>query len=137
MNTAALFTGIEHLAIAAREPGRLAQWYISTLGFRVRTTLDGGPGKPQAYLLEATSGSWLEIFAAESGKAGVERKNTAPALAHVAILVSDFDSAQAFLDKAGVRSEGAERTAPFGARVRFYRDPEGNLFHILFRPRPL
>ena len=31
----------------------------------------------------------------------------------------------------------AARDAPFRARARFYRDPEGNLFHILFRRKPL
>jgi len=137
MDTANFFTGIEHLAIAARDPERLAQWYVSTLGFRVRTTLDGGPGKPQAYLLEAASGSWLEVFAADSVKGGGQRSNTEPGLAHLAILVSDFDAAQARLDQAGVSSAGPERAAPLSSRVRFYRDPEGNLFHILFRPWPV
>jgi glyoxylase I family protein len=137
MGTTDLFTGIEHLAIAARDPARLAQWYVATLGFRVRATLDGGPGKPQAYLLESGSGPLIEIFAADKNRRGAERVNTDPGLAHIAILVSDFDAAQERLDKAGVRSEGAERAAPLGARVRFYRDPEGNLFHILFRPKPI
>jgi len=137
MDAADLFTGMEHIAIAARDPARLAEWYVATLGFRVRKTLDGGPGKPQAHLLESGSGAWVEIFVADSVKGGVERSNTDPGLAHIAMVVSDFDAAQAFLDKVGVRSEGAERAAPLGARVRFYRDPEGNLFHILFRPKAL
>ncbi|MGD0092768.1 MAG: VOC family protein [Planctomycetota bacterium] len=132
-----LFTGIEHLALAARDPERLVQWYVVTLDFHVRTTLDSGPGKPRAYLIESGSGSLIEVYAADQGKCPTERQNADQGLAHIAILVSNFDAAQARLDKAGVRSEGAGRAAPLGARVRFYRDPEGNLFHILFRPKPL
>jgi len=132
-----VFSGIEHIAIAARDPERLAEWYIAALGFRVRIALDNGPGKPKTYLLELGARSMIEVLPADAGKSGVERANTDPGLAHLAITVNDLDAAHAQLLAAGAKAEGDERAAPFGARVRFYRDPEGNLFHILFRPTPL
>jgi len=130
-------TGIEHIAIAARDPERLAAWYIATLGFRVRIAFDNGPGKPKTWLLELGNGAMLEVFAADAEKQSVERGNGDPGFVHLATTVNDFDAAHAQLVAAGARAEGGERAAPFGARVRFYRDPEGNLFHILFRPVPL
>ena len=130
-------TAIEHLALAARDPERLAEWYVATLGFRIRLVLDDRPGPQKAYLLQAGAGTLLEIYPADECPGGTERSNTAPGLAHFALLVRDFNAAQSRLDQAGVRSEGAERAGPLCARVRFYRDPEGNLFHILFRPQPL
>jgi catechol 2,3-dioxygenase-like lactoylglutathione lyase family enzyme len=133
----ALFSGIEHVAIAARDPERLAVWYIATLDCRTRITFDNGPGRPKTWLLELGAGPMLEVFAADAAKQGVERGNGDHGFVHLAITVGDFDAAHARLTAAGARTEGDERSAPFGARVRFYRDPEGNLFHILFRPAPL
>ncbi|HEY3320599.1 MAG TPA: VOC family protein [Planctomycetota bacterium] len=133
-----LFTGIEHFAIASKEPAALVAWYQRVLGFRIRTTFDNGPGKPNAFLIELSEGgTMIEIIPADAGKPFVEHQNTDPGYAHVAILVSDFNAAVDWLVASGARAEGPERSAAGGTRVRFYRDPEGNLFHILLRPQPL
>ncbi|MCY3020377.1 MAG: VOC family protein [Planctomycetota bacterium] len=132
-----VFTHVEHVAIAAGDPQRLAEWYCAVLGFHTRISMDNGPGCPRTYLVGLGAGPLIEILPAGPGNKVTLRANTEPGLVHVAILVSDFDAAQASLEAAGARAEGGERQAPLGARVRFYRDPEGNLFHILFRSAPL
>lgn len=134
----ALFTGIEHFSIAAHDTEALASWYGRVLGFRTRTTFDNGPGNPKAYMIELGQGGvMIEIIPADREKALSKKANTDPGMTHVAISVSDFDAAVRHLEAAGAFPDGAERIAPNGTRVRFYRDPEGNLFHILFRTQPL
>lgn len=133
-----LFVGIEHFAIASRSPEALAHWYVRELGFKIHTTFDNGAGKPFTYFIRlGDSGPFLELFAADREKSGREKPNSEPGLAHVAILVSDFEQAVAKMANSGARPEGELRTGPSGFRIQFYRDPEGNLFHILHRTNPL
>ena len=133
-----LFLGIEHLAIAAKNPQALAEWYSRVLGFRTRITFDNGAEKRQTFFIGLGLGCpYIELIPADQSKQNPEKPNADPGISHVAVLVSNFDRAVTALAEAGARREGEERAAPFGARVQFYRDPEGNLFHILFRPQPL
>jgi len=133
-----LFTRIEHVAIAARDPEALAAWYGSHLGFGVRITFDNGPEKPKTYMIALDNREpYIEIIPADLSHAPHERANTDPGLSHLAICVSDFDAALKRLVAAGARREGEERKAPYDSRVQFFRDPEGNLFHLLFRPTGL
>lgn len=133
-----MFTGIEHLAIAAHEPETLAAWYGRLLNFKTYLTFDNGPEKPKTCMIGLTpSGPFIEIIPAVREKPLSSKENLDPGISHIAVSVSDFDAAVAALDGAGVKKEGAERAAPFNSRVQFYRDPEGNLFHLLFRPKPL
>lgn len=132
-----LFTGMEHVALAALDPKGLAAFYARALGFKTRITFDNGPQKPKTYMIGLSDdGPFVEIIPADP-KPLSEKANNDPGLSHLAITVSDYEAAAAHLAKLGIRKEGEERKAPFGGRVQFYRDPEGNLFHILFRPTPL
>src|SRR5687768_12627602 len=131
-----LFLSIEHVAIAARDPKALAEWYSRVLGFSTHISFDNGPDKPRTFMMKLGNGPMIEIIPSDA-TTPVLRNNSQPGWIHAAILVSDFDRAHSALNEAGARREGEERAAPFGARVQFYRDPEGNLFHILFRPAPL
>jgi catechol 2,3-dioxygenase-like lactoylglutathione lyase family enzyme len=133
-----MFTGIEHLAIAAHDPEALAAWYGRTLNFRTFLTFDNGPEKPKTCMIGiSATGPLIEIIPATREKPLSSKENLDPGISHVAITVSDFDAAVAALDRAGTKKEGAERPAPYKSRVQFYRDPEGNLFHLLFRPTAL
>ena len=132
-----VFTGIEHLAIAARSPEALSDFYTRALGFRVQATFDNPDGQPKTYMLRLGNGPMLEIFPADRERAAREKQNVEPGIVHVAVLVSDFDEAARRLSQTAARPEGEERPAAKGGRVRFYRDVEGNLFHILWRPEPL
>ncbi|MEI6234990.1 MAG: VOC family protein [Planctomycetota bacterium] len=129
-----LFTGIEHTAIAARDSEKLAEWYAEHLDFKLAASVENGPEKPKTCFVHL-NGNFIEIMPCV--KDLPNRDNTDRGLSHLAIVVSDFDRAVAKLDGAGIEKDGAERAGPWGSRIQFYRDPDGNLFHLLWRPKPL
>lgn len=122
------FTGLEHTAIAAREPRALAQWYVDTLGFVINFEYDGN------YFVKAPNGAMLEIIPAE-GPAPETAMRT-PGLRHLAVAVADFDAAYAELKHKSIHFLGE----PFenqGNRLVFFQDPEGNILHLIQREKPL
>lgn len=127
------FSGIEHTALAARSPEGLADFYVRHMGFRNVTTFDNGATNPKTYMI-ALGSAMLEIFPCDRAKPVRERMNPDQGMAHIAITVRDFDAAVAELSRSPARIEGEERAGPLNSRAQFYRDPEGNLFHILWRP---
>jgi len=123
-----MFTGLEHVAIASPEPRRLADWYVTTLGFRLNFEYAGN------FFVRAPDGGMIEIIPSQ-GERGDAQMRT-PGLRHLAISVSDFDSAYAHLRGLGVNFAGE----PFenqGNRLVFFSDPDGNLVHLIQRPHPL
>jgi glyoxylase I family protein len=131
-----LFTGVEHIGVSAKSPEALTQFYVEALGFKVKATIQNGDGTPPTYLA-ALGNIMLEIMPADRVKFPREKPNTEPGIVHLAISVSNFEKAIAHLQNTAARPEGEERAGTFGSRIRFYRDPEGNLFHILYRPQVL
>jgi catechol 2,3-dioxygenase-like lactoylglutathione lyase family enzyme len=66
----------------------------------------------------------------------VSRENNDPGLTHVALSVADFEAAVAHLQANGVAFEGEVKVSG-EVKAHFFRDPEGNLLHVICRPRPL
>jgi glyoxylase I family protein len=123
-----LFTGLEHTAIASPDPGRLARWYVDVLGFVINFEYDGN------FFVKAPNGAMLEIIPAQ-GEAQENAMRT-PGLRHLAVMTTDFDAAHAALQEKGVLFAGE----PFenqGNRLVFFTDCDGNLLHLIRRPRPL
>jgi hypothetical protein len=79
----------------------------------------------------------VEIVPADRVKCPKEKQNNEAGIVHLAISVSHFEAAVEKLRVSTARPEGEERAGAHGARVQFYRDIEGNLFHILWRPKAL
>ena len=129
-----LFTGIEHAAIAARDTAALSSFYSEFVGFKIKHAIDPGDGKQKTFFI-CLGQNYIELM--PSSRETPPRENMDKGLSHLAILVSDFDRAVAHVNKSGTRKDGAERAGPAGARIQFYYDPEGNLFHLLWRPAPL
>ncbi len=123
-----MFTGIEHFAIASPNPKRLADWYVSTLDFEISYEYAGN------YFVEAPNGSLIEIIPAE-GERG-ESAMRSPGLRHIAIAVHDFEGARNQLASQGVKSEG-EPYENQGNHLVFFKDPDGNLLHLIQREKPL
>ncbi len=123
-----MFTGIEHFAIASPNPKRLADWYIANLEFEITFEYAGN------YFVEAKDGALIEIIPAE-GEAPATQIRT-PGMRHIAISVDDFDSAYRHLHDNGVTLEG-EPYSNEGNRLAFFRDPDGNLLHLIHRTKPL
>jgi glyoxylase I family protein len=123
-----MFIGIEHFAIASANPKRLAEWYVANLEFELAYEYAGN------YFVEARNGSLIEIIPAEGD--ALAAKNRTPGMRHIAISVDDFDAAYRQLREQGVVLEG-EPYNNEGNRLAFFRDPDGNLLHLIYRSKPL
>jgi len=123
-----MVTGIEHTAIASPDPQQLTQWYVKTLGF----VINFNSGK--AVFVKAPDGTMIEIITSE-GEAG-PKKLKDPGLRHLALTVSDYDSAYAQL-KAKAANFVGDPIVNNDVKVAFFTDPEGNFLHIIQRLTPL
>jgi glyoxylase I family protein len=123
-----MFTGIEHFAIASPNPKRLADWYTTNLEFELTYEYAGN------YFVEAPNGALIEIIPAEGER--VESAIRSPGMRHIAILVHDFDGARQQLVNQGVTFEGEPYEAQ-GNRLQFFKDPDGNLLHLIYRQKPM
>jgi glyoxylase I family protein len=123
-----MFTGIEHFAIASPNPKALADWYVDTLEFRLNFEYQGN------YFVRAKNGGMIEIMPAEGPVP--ETQFRTPGLRHIAISVEDFDQAHAHLQAKGVKFTGAPYVNA-GNRLVFFKDPDGNLVHLIERETEL
>ena len=123
-----MFKGIEHFAIASPNPRRLADWYVATLDFEISYEYAGN------YFIEARNGNLIEIIPAE-GEAPPSGMRT-PGMRHIAIAVENFDEARNQLAQQGTKFEGEPYTNE-GNRLVFFKDPDGNLLHLIQREKPL
>ena len=128
VNTAALFLGIDHPAVAAEDVDALAEWYCEMLGYARQFRND----KP-VWLLRAADGTLLEIMPRDQTPRP-PRTTWTPGWSHLAIRVDDFEAAERFLDDRGAAWTGETADAVGGGRVRSFLDPEGNLVQIVARP---
>lgn len=125
----ALFTGVDHAAIAARDPAGLADWYCAQLGFR--SLFDNGKDRPTR-ILAGPGGGMIEMMP-DDGTPPPDRELFDRGISHLAIRVTDLEQAVARLREAGI--EVAEPVAAAGGgRVATFRDPEGNIVQVVERP---
>ena len=122
--------GIEHLAVLAKDTEALKDWYAKTFGGKV--VYDNGKG---TYFVAFADGSMIEFIMA--GEDTPEYGAQAAGLRHIAIGVEadEFDPLVAALKAdGGVQeiSDVAENAK--GIKTYFFRDPEGNILHLIYRP---
>ena len=125
-----LFSGIEHVTIAARDPKALAKWYCSTFGFEIAYE-----SKRSLTTFVRLSGSLIEII--EAGNiVRVPHGEKDPGLRHVAISVTDIHKAYDHLRAKGVhfKTEPQEKDS---VSTVFFEDPENNSLHLIQRSKPL
>ena len=122
--------GIEHTAIASPDPERLARWYVEHLGFHINYQSKNS----RTCFVKAPDGSMIEIIEAGSAAPGAPELN-APGIRHLALTVTDFDGACQRLKDAGI----GFLTEPQKGKnsLVFFRDPDGNILHLLHRTEPL
>ncbi|MCX6624554.1 MAG: VOC family protein [Acidobacteria bacterium] len=125
-----MIQGIEHTAIASLNPDALTDWYVKTLDFVVE---DHNP-KTRNFFIRANDGTRIEVIWATKGTEAAEMKDSG--LRHMALISNDFDADFERLKAAGapLLSEAEVRG---GNRVVFFRDPDGNVLHLIQRPVPL
>lgn len=122
-----VFLGIDHPAIAAKDPVALTKWYCDVLGYEVFAQND-----KFAFVIKAPDGSFIEVMP-EDGSPRPKRNVSTPGWSHLALRVSDMDKAIAALDKHQVAWMGPEFEAFGGGRIRNFSDPEGNMVQIVER----
>lgn len=138
---------LEHLGIAARDPESLKNWYETVLG--ARTVFDNRQ-EPPAYLLALgdlgpsftpSGADWaslrepmIEIYPGSHGLAETAY-NRLCGWRHLALRVTSIEEAQRELAAKGVQFPDPIKPAGGGGRVLFFRDPEGNLLHLVERPQ--
>ncbi len=127
-----MVTGVDHVAIAARDSRALGQWYCEILGMRI--LFDNGKEQP-TYLVGGSMGAVLEIMPDNGGKV-VEHQPLDPGIRHIALRVEDFEAAYAALE-GKVLGLTAAAPAAGGGQIAFFHDPEGNLLQIVSRDREL
>lgn len=130
----ALIQGIEHTCILANDLESLRRWYIDTLGFQL-IVRDDGHGT--AFILAPDGRSIIEFIQADRN-IGIEPYK-AQGIRHLAITVAPADAAHA---ANLIKAEGVEILEdyvqlPNGVHLMFFRDPEGNVLHLVGRPKPL
>jgi catechol 2,3-dioxygenase-like lactoylglutathione lyase family enzyme len=121
---------VEHIAIPANDPVALKNWYERVLG--AKPVFDNGQ-KPPTCLL-ALGNVWFEIYAAET-PLPARGNNKLAGFRHLALRVDSLDAAKTELEKRGVQFTEDVRPAAGGGRVLFFEDGEGNLLHLVERPK--
>ena len=120
---------VEHIAVVAKNPVVLKNWYERVLG--AREVFNNGQNPPTCLI--SLGSVWFEIYAAEKSLPDTANNKLA-GFRHLALRVDSLDAAKAELEKRGVKFSEAERAAAGGGRVLFFADLEGNLLHFVERP---
>lgn len=122
---------VEHLGLPARHPAKLKDWYVRVLGAKL--VFDNGQ-TPPAYFVKLPGGLMLEIYqgAASAKETG---DNSVNGWRHLALQVASIEKARAALAKKGVNFSDPVKPAGGGGSVLFFRDAEGNLLHLVERPK--
>ncbi len=125
-----MIKGIEHLAIFSKDTETLKDWYIKM--FEFRTVYDNGKG---TYFLMAPDGAMIEfVKTSEIGEVTGEKVS---GIRHIALAVDDFEAMVEKLMAENVVVVTEPTVSASGIKTFFFRDPEGNVLHLIYRPEPL
>jgi glyoxylase I family protein len=120
----------EHFGLAADDPMALRDWYVHVLGAETVLQL---ADEPPAFLIRLPAGVLIEIYQADFSL-GETADNKLRGWRHLALRVEDLEAAKTDLEVRGVTFHENAKPAGGGGRVLFFRDLEGNLFHLVERP---
>lgn len=122
---------IEHIGLPAQDAGKLRAWYERVLG--AKPIWDNGENPPTS-LLSVGGGAWLEIYPANASRPETA-DNKLAGFRHLALRVESLEAAKAELAGRGVKVAEETRPAAGGGKVLFFADGEGNLLHLVERPK--
>ena len=123
---------VEHIGIPATDPVTLKNWYVRVLGARL--VWDNGQ-TPPSFLIALAGDAMLEIYPANAVSNPGRGDNQQAGFRHVALRVDSLDAAKAELSRRGVKFDEEIRPAAGGGKVLFFEDGEGNLLHLVERPK--
>lgn len=127
-----MVSGVDHVAIAARDSRALVLWYCEVLGMRV--LFDNGK-EPPTCLVGGSMGALVEIMP-DNGAAPASHQPLDPGIRHIAFRVQDFEAAYQALE-GKVLGLMPPSPAAGGGQVAFFHDVEGNLVQLISRDREL
>lgn len=125
-----MITGMEHIAVYAKDTKALADWYVRVFGFKI--VYDNGKG---TYFVAAADKSMIEICVAdtEPKKTGTNESG----IRHIALSTDNIEEMTKKLMDEGVEVVKPMVISDKGIGTFFFRDIEGNIFHLIQRPQPL
>jgi glyoxylase I family protein len=122
---------VEHIALPARNVIALRDWYRAKLGAECIAPMGAEPpffiklpGATTTFEVYAATGAVLET--SDNGVAGWR---------HLALRVDSIEAARKQLEARGVIFDDPMKPAAGGGRVLFFKDCEGNLLHLVDRPK--
>ena len=119
---------VEHIGLAARDATALREWYERVLGAELMWEI---AKEPPAALI-TLGGVTIEIYSADTSSE-LMQNNKLAGWRHLALRVDSLDQTRALLEDRGVVFTEPVKPAGGGGRVLFFRDPEGNLLHLVER----
>lgn len=124
--------GIEHVAIFAKDTKALCDWYVNM--FDLKVVYDNGKG---TYFAAFESGDMIE-FCTQTEENPVSGDKVG-GIRHLALSVTDegFDAVVAKLKAANAPVVTDVAVSPKGIKTFFFKDIEGNISHLIYRPDPL
>lgn len=124
-----MIQGIEHIAVCAKDTAALTNWYVKMFGWEI--VYDNGKG---TYFVKAADGSMIEIIASDGND--FQSNTTDGGIRHFALSVgeNDFEEEVAKLKAEGVTVVTDVVVSPKGIKTFFFKDIEGNIFHLIYRP---
>ena len=131
MNANNLKLTVEHLGLPARDTVALKDWYVRVLDGKV---VFENSDRPPAFFVELGGGLMIEIYASQSALKETS-DNRLAGWRHLAIRVEAIEAAREELERRGVEFTETVKPAGGGGRVLFFKDPEGNLLHLVERPK--
>ena len=122
---------VEHLGLPARDVVALKDWYLRVLGAKL--VFDNGK-TPPAFFMELPGGLLIEIY---EGDFSLKETgdNALNGWRHLALRVASLEAAKVELEARGVKFDQPIKPAGGGGRVLFFADAEGNLLHLVERPK--
>jgi len=126
-----MITGVEHIAIFSNTPETLKDWYEKVFEFRIVKEND----IKGTYWLQAPDGMLFELKRAT--RKNNESDEALSGLRHIALTVDNFEETVDRLKKYQIEMIMEPALSATGGKTCFFRDPEGNIFQLIYRSLPL
>ncbi len=127
-----MIKGLDHLALVTTDAERSARFFKDLLGFketgRLQTSHSG------TIIFISLGDTQLELFGYGDAKAS-RGEDKAVGFKHLALAVEDIDREYERLKAAGIEFYMVPTTVESGLRIAFFRDPDGNSFELMQRPK--
>ncbi len=126
-----MITGVEHIAVFAKDTKALAEWYVRVFGFKI--VFDNGEG---LYFVAAPDKTMIEICKAQTDI--TKPATTDSGIRHIAFTSDNIDEdARRLVEDEGVEVVSPLKKSDAGIGSFFFRDIEGNIMHLIQRTNPL